>query len=508
MSNNGKTHFTRPDEHPHAVLTDKAILFMEAGKPRAVEFAPFVGIAGLLNLAASWKIDTLWIQPSSQYGRWKAGELAEYEKNKRPVELAGWNCVPGFVPIGHENFLRTVSGRAGKTWITITWPEFAYEWHNKWNGPNSDITGKAMLAAIEYMGRAFNSRVHHNPGIIGRDLMERANQSERRAAWMKRSDVDFKKIPFARGDGFTFTVGIEEAEEYLAIWRQQHKGHKGKVYVHAWDINSQFPAACRYVELPAGKPDFAYEADNGDWLGALFRGLGVEMKKRPNGKSWDIPAGLYDVGPGFASKPRPYNQFFQEMNPLERSQQWVTSPMLKLLYQEEIPVTIWGAWVWPEKHILFDDFAVDFWKARQSLKDEQAYPFTAGRELAYYSAKQPGTKGIGLLSSPLTEQYKPAMYRPDFRQFIIDEAKAREYYNFKKVHELYGEKPLFVAADEAHYLSTEPEPEKAFPGCFTRPTELGGWKHKFTIEATPDVLACYNPNFSAGKTIVQLRRFQ
>lgn len=470
--------------HAHAVLTSDELVMMEAGKVCHTSILEIASTDEMLNLCVVHRIGTLWVQPGCRYARWPASNLASQ----------AWDIRCGKVEIAGKEYYRTISANGYNRKITITWPEFAYEWDDRhlYEMPSAiDILG-----CLKYLAENFETPVHHNPGVMGRALMERYNDTKRRRVWIEHPDFDFDSLPTWKGEGFVYQIGVVDPDEYLDDWKRQHKCRGRKVWLHSWDKNSQYPAGGTTVRVGCGKPELVLD-NKAAW---------DTISPRPNSTGWIVPAGYWKLNFG-ESPDFSHNPFFEEMNPIHPRQEWATTPILHVLLNEGIPFDIDAAYIFPEQHAVLDKFGPAFWKARQHLKDAKAFRHEPSRELAYYAAKKIGTASIGLLTSDLTIKFSPNMYRPDWWRFVIEQAKMVLYFNMKKVFDLTGEYPVMVATDAVYYLSAESDPALAFPGCFTRPDELGGWKYNFRqpIEATPEVMSLFRPRASVGKILRDLK---
>lgn len=464
----------------HGVLTDTSLFFFTGQEITEQAIPPILHLDDLLHWCAQYRIDTLWVQPGCQYSRWPAENLPS----------SSWDVKPStYEPEKGVKILRNLPARSGKTWISITWPEWtAYEWNR--HSLASQPDGETMLLALRYLSIAFDQDVNHNPGVMGRELMKRLNSTERRAKWVEQPAINLETLPSWPGEGYHFKQMIEDPEEFLAIWKVQH-GIAGPVYLHSWDKNSQYPDATKTVKLPCGDPDHVTS--------------GIEAYLTDEKGQWRPRVGFWHIGEIHPKMGSPV----YELNPLEEGQEWVSTPLLTLLHNQGIEPAISEAYIWPEYHAWLDTFGPAFWSARQSLKNDlDQFPQELARALAYHSAKRIGAASIGLLNSLDSKKFEPQWFRPDAWRFILEEARAKLFFNVSKVYQDYGECPLMIATDGVYYLSGEADAAQAFPGCLTRPEDLGGWKHEFTIEATPEALACFNPDFSTGRTIVELREYR
>jgi hypothetical protein len=307
-----------------------------------------------------------------------------------------------------------------------------------------------------------------------------------RPAWIAAPTFNLSDLGnVTAGVDFAFQRGIDPTDL------------KGKQsYVHSWDKNSMYLAACTSANLGTGDPVYI----NGEELEMHYE---ETLRRWYDGKR----PGMWRID--LHETPYPFNPLYNLDG--RTLQEWVTTPLLKLLFALGARFSIREAYIWPEYHRVLDKFASRIWDARQELKTDAAkYPHAAGRELAYYSMKRIATAGVGLLGNTDAQKWAPAFYRPDWRATIVEEAKARIIYKLMQVNRTYpdvrgGSLPLTVAVDHVIYFSDESDPAAAFPGMFERDDGLGGWKLVFSMPASYQVLSCFTGDKTPGQTVKGLK---
>lgn len=454
----------------HGVITDTELLFKK-GKSIERVWLGTHGLDDLLEISSKCGVDTAWIQPGSKTSYWPADDISN---------AAGWDLRPSVKRKKDQRFLKGISARRGKTWLTLTWPEHsAYEWHGQ-------PTGETMLTAGEYVAGALWVPLDHNPGVMGRSLMKACNASDRRKEWIEApTDFDFDVLPAIAGEGYAYVSGAgDDPEAWLAVYKHQ-QGITGDAFVQAWDCNSQHPAASKIVQVGRGKPRY-------------HKAPGIHLSaKEKRAAYWRI-----------SNLVAPADSLLHELNPLEVDQEWVTTPLLQLLQNEGAEFDVEEAWIWDEQHAIFDTFAQLFWDGRQALaKPSNRFPDEAARALAYYSVKRVGAACVGLLKAAESKLYHPEWYRPDWWRFIVEQSRVLAFYKAKKVWQLYKKLPLMIASDCFYYLCGEQAPEQALAGCFDRADQLGGYKTSdgFPVLATPEIISCFKSDYTPGMAIVALR---
>lgn len=455
----------------NAILTDSKLLYSieHAGNRQqlyTVAVENITNIAEILDLALQHNLHTIWIHPGDSLNVMLYHKAVDTEWDIKVSTMRNPHR-------GEPDIIKGVSAHRkdgsfhDRRRITIAYPQWnAYQW-----SPSLAGDPVACLAAIHYCERALGVPVSHNPGLTGRDIMDETNATASRPTWIKAPTFDLSQLPTSIGYDLAYQRGIDPFDiPNMEQW------------IHSWDKNSMYLAACTSVELPTGDPVYISGAE-------LANEYEATMQRFYDGRRpgyWRIECNNFDLPP---------------ISPLYPGQEWVTTPLLKLLYSLGVRCVVREAYVWFEYHRWLDRFASVMWKARQVLKtEEKSYPHAGGRRLAEYSIKRIATASIGLLANQEAARISPQWYRPDVRATIIEEAKARMFYKIMQVHRMFGTLPLLVNVDEIAYLTLERDPHKAFPGMFDRATELGGWKMHHSLAATPAVLSCFKPGLSAGKS--------
>lgn len=204
-------------------------------------------------------------------------------------------------------------------------------------------------------------------------------------------------------------------------------------FIHGYDRNAQYLAAMSSLTLGFGKPSLirapAFDkARAGAWLAR------IELPQ-----SWDKR--LPDPFAGKSAS----------------GSNWVTTPLLDLAEELGCRITIERAWLFPETHRPLEPLYKLLRGARASLLDDDR----PGPAIALETVKalyRAGTGNFGQLkASQSTEPID--LYRPDWRLFIIDTAKA----NLVRLMLKAGVFPIAVNVDEVYLVTEERDPLKAFP---------------------------------------------
>lgn len=463
----------------HGIISDSKLVYSVTYAParRQLFTIPLNSILPLstyCELALQHDLHTIWVAPGSSINYW----VAEQAQNSPGWEVR-YQTIPhpvrGMPPIIRGITANRTTGSWGeKRRITIAFPQWnTYAWSEEELPGCSDPV--ACLAAIHYLEQALGMPLHHNAGVMGRQIIEETNSHHSRPSWVAKPTIDMMPFKMERKAGYDlkYLRSIDPMDIAPGL------------HLLAVDKNSQYLGACSSVELGTGNPvyinpeelELHYEETMRLWYDG----------KAPGYWRVDIEEFTHPLGADI----------------LHRGQKWITTPLLKLLYAMGARLTVREAWVWPVHHRILDKFGTQLWDARQSLKtDTIKYPHAIGRMIAYHSIKRIATAGPGLLASEDAAKYSPQWFRPDWRDPIVEDAKARLVYKFMQVEREFGEWPLMVKVDCAYYLTRAATPEEAFPGMFGNPDKLGGWKVEHSLPASYAVLDCFKnttPGGASGK---------
>lgn len=212
-------------------------------------------------------------------------------------------------------------------------------------------------------------------------------------------------------------------------------------YVHSYDKNAMYLAACSSVELGiAGLQYFA----------------GQSFDKR-------LPGYWYDVVMG----------------------EWVMTPRAEYLYQRVDLTAYDEAWTWPIHGRALEPWYKRIRDARAELIQDNSEECRAALRLV----KQMYTATIGLWGSSTFRAPDDPRYRPDWRHAIIAQATANMSRNIDKVEAsaymsaYSGYLLAWTDVDTLHFLSNEPNPLDALPAVLTSGIAPGQFKVKATHHA-------------------------
>ena len=121
------------------------------------------------------------------------------------------------------------------------------------------------------------------------------------------------------------------------------------------------------------------------------------------------------------------------------------------------------AYVWPTSHRALEPWYKRLRDARVALKsDMYTYPHAEARQLAYQAIKAIYTQSIGWLSSTAWDREGDDLWRPDWRDAIIGQARANLFRNILTFVKS-GHIPWMAGADCLYFVSDDPDPLTAKP---------------------------------------------
>lgn len=296
-----------------------------------------------------------------------------------------------------------------------------------------------------------------SPSITGIDLLKHLRTASGRAV-VVQAEIDACEPARAPNRSFD-----------LLLRREPAAGEDSAGWVHAWDVNSAYLAACSGLRVGTDtapthltdgvQPDLTKP---GYWRIELpdFSDLDPRCPHPIDGND--------DILARREGKPDP-------------GWRWVTTPKLRLLTDLGIDVQIHEAYLWSESVRYFDG-----WNKR--LRDA-LYAAAEARATGDPDAAQIRTTikncyahGIGRLDARTLHDGSRslnALWRPDWRHAVMDETYRRIWRTVHQVGTGTGRWPLAIVRDSLWYAADTPEADAAVPeGLSLHPTQLGKYKHE------------------------------
>lgn len=395
---------------------------------------PIRTIADLAELAQRYGHGQVWIHPSAHESLGLPPRLAGApDPSRRAREgiphpftetpSSGWRVTPP----GLHSF-QTVQPPGSPRSIDVGY--LAYD----------DAAGLAALepaeavSALELYASAIGYPYRWSPGHVGAELLKYG-----RGRW--GPSVANPPPPMASAP----------TETDLAWWRAPTLEELLEGYVHAFDCNGRYLAACASIELGLGMPD-------------ELHGRGIRFDRTRPGY-WLAELGPHALGPaipdalpGPAAGPR-----------------WYTTPTLELAEQVGALREITHAYVWLES-----SRALGTWQRR--IRDARAklvgHPEPGPDTIAALGlVKRTYTVTIGSFAGHFREPGHE-LYRPDWRHHVIALARS----NLARRIARAGIRPLAIDVDCIYLHSLEPDPAVAGAGLGLG-LGLGDFKHAGTLPA-------------------------
>ncbi len=422
----------------HAVVTDNMIVTIssQARKLHKETIPTPHHISDLWQLGKDRGITHFWIMPDTQIASlewafvknldgWKIFIPGEKIEDDPPHTAA---CKKGYVKGTFE--------------ICVNYPASGYGFAWLANCPLD------VLATIDYLAQVLGTQdIKYSAKHLGKQYLKTLYSATKRlASYIAKPETDLKKLPFNLAGPEIF-YGNLLTQEMIGMW------------FHHIDKNSAHPSAASSMMTGTGEP-----------LHLTTQPIEV---KRP---------GVYRVS--FTVGASPFNGVTL---PLIIESEWVTLDVLKYAIQQGYAVQVQEAWIFEHAYRVFDEWARDLFKARQSLKDAQRFIYEPARENAYRTMKN-------VLNTSISAMKDNVNWWAD----MVGMARVARLANLKKWADESGVYPLYVFCDDMGFVSPAPTPEEAIPGIFERRLktgevidnrqELGGYKLKYSMQITQEMV--------------------
>ena len=407
-------------------------------------------------------LNALWITPGAS---WPMSDFFE------TPEGSGWNFKR--FPQDPAQDISSCSGYCtnasadARNLRMLVWPQ-----NTGWDWDERDPL--ALLDAINLLQTGLGVNLSSSPGVTGRAFILRDLAARKAAHYLSSVEKNLHDLPFKNG-------AKSLAWKAETIWTGE------RCYLHYIDKNSQFLSASGGLEIGIGNPVRCSAED----IALIHK----QKKAKP---------GLYRIWADSQSHAQNHRADFNGLagpDPLygsianENLQEWVTAPLLKLLFDFEYPVEIQEGWQWNHSKRFLDQTAPKLWNLRsqfqgQAMRANMEGVAAPGAYLAYDAMKTIITNLFGLFGSDLVKD--PRYYRPDLYAGVIEYAKARMLYNIDKLAAERGVWPVAVLTDGLWYVSPERDVWKALAPLMdiSKAGLLGHFKHEYTLEIDEQVREC------------------
>lgn len=289
------------------------------------------------------------------------------------------------------------------------------------------------LGLVRYEA-AVGLRYHHSPGAVAMDLIRRG--------------YGRRRVPL-NAAGAVPEIAGPDVEWDLRWWRAPTLEEMGRPYVHSFDLNGMYLAACSSLEVGFGEPEHLIPKHDDAGL-AFDRGL--------------VGYWYADVAPLGADLPETFGAGYR----------WRTTPTMELAEDLGRIVHVGQAWIYPEHHRYLEPFYAKLSNARAALTAGVAAD-VPGALVALRLVKRTYTIGIGYLGGHFRADGDP-LRRPDWRHAVIAKARANIMRRILKL----TDRPFAVDVDALYIASPSEDPAAvglilgdglgAFKHTGTRPT--------------------------------------
>jgi hypothetical protein len=430
----------------HAVVTNEQIIMISSQERKLVRQPlplPVTHIVDLWQVGHDIGITHFWIMPDTDIERSGSAFLTARDGYKI--------FIPGQDELDTENAPKAATCKKGYVKgtfeIEVNYPAHAggFNWNVK--------TPLDILAAVDYLSTVLETpAITFSPQHIGKDLLKRQySKTKRLQSYIAPCTVDLQKLPFRKAAPEIFFLH-PLTHEQIGQW------------FHLYDKNSAHPSAAASMTTGTNEPIHVPPE----------HAASIAEPKKP---------GVYRVT--FSPDDSPFNGVTL---PLIIESEWVTLDVLKFARKQGYSVEVQEGYIFEHGYNLFgvkqgdegwskEGWARSLWQARQSLKDTTKFPHPGGRDNAEYTAKH-------ILNFSISAMKQNINWWAD----MVGLARAARLANLKKWVDDSGVYPFYVYADDMSFVTPEPEPEHAIPGILARKTELGGYKHKFSLQITQEMI--------------------
>lgn len=373
---------------------------------RVIPLPQFRQLGYWLDAATRRHIDSLWLHPACGW-RWTDDDIA--------------TCDPWVVAGSAE----ANGGAEGEPWWTATKPgtfgvrdvvQPIYEDRAPWrSAPSAALLRDALVAFRDALGCEWR----RSPGSTGLRLLRTLHSG----AHATRLELPAAPPPPAT-DGSVTSAGP-------LIWTRAARAPERRGYLHSYDVNGQYLAACSSLALGVG----------------AWQHITRPQLPGPRDTKAPLLPGYYFVRASEKALAGPLPPILSDDTGV-----WVTAPTLALLRENRAALHVAECYVWPQSHRYLEPWYKALREARAKL---------SGQPLASEALKGLYRHGIAWLESAKWDRAEDSLYRPDWAQHIRALALANLQRTVRRVASNYGVYPLAVGSDCVYYVSASPDPLKA-----------------------------------------------
>jgi hypothetical protein len=430
----------------HAVITDNCIYGLNGGQvtlSRPLRHASEIHI-----LAERTKLKNFWIVPGTQIADMGWNFLQSMEGYK--IFIPGDGPESGNIPTCAV-IRRKEQREAGE--VHINYPAGA-KW--AWEVP----TYGDCLDTLKYLcGALPGTPITYSPQYVGKEELNALYAPTKRLqAYLAKPTIDLKKLSFRQAAPEVYFTGQD-----LALVA----GMTG----HFYDKNSAHPTAAKTMVTGYGNPTHLAQPQD-----------------------LAIHPGIYRVSYSVNG-----SKFDGRTLPLiiDKDQEWCTLETVKFAQRHGYAIEIHEAHVFEKSHRIFETWVGKLWQARQRLRNCDLYANEVARLNAYATMKDIMNNSISAMG-----------HHVNWWADMVSGARVARLANMEKWAEKWPHpRPLYAFVDDLAFVSPDSDPETAVPGILARKDDLGGYKHKYSITLTEEMITqCQKflalPNQQRGASLV------
>ena len=396
MTQHTQTRFAR-----FAVIDAAGVYLADGGR---MALPTFQQLGYWLDAAQRRQIDTLWLHPSAPW-RWRDADIDACT----PWIVAGsaGGCIDG-IEIGEPWWTATRPGVYGVRDVVQPRYEDRAPWRQT---PDAPTLRASLLAFRDAVGIEWR----RSPGATGTRLLRQLHSGKTAT----KLELDGPPPPPA-------SEKLNRDGGHLDWTRPLAASERG-LYLHSYDVNGQYLAACSSLPLGVGPwqhhSRVALPEKPAEYLPGYYR---VRVTEKP------------------VSGPCP--------SLCAETLGWVTTPTLRLLREAGAQVHILECYTWFESKRYLEPWYKTLRDARARLSGDASDPYALDAVKGLYR------HAIGWFGSETWDRSEDTLYRPDWAHQVRALARANVLRTVYRVGANYGLWPLAVGSDCVYYLSSSPDP--------------------------------------------------
>lgn len=449
--------YHKGDHMTHAVLTDSHVHYATThnGKRsmRSVPIPYHLDHMGKIHqLGRELQISTFWILPGTAWdvednSFLSATDGQQYDLFISRSDKSDPQSPPLFARIWERN------GPRGITYL-------GYPDRGRWQWEIEQPLD--ILATVMYLEDVFSQHIEHvpattlgaripvhvrwSPGHMGQQLLKKVSSAH--PEWLRDASYDLRELPF------------NQAAQDLNWKGELTRDDVGK-WLHHYDKNSAYLAACCGVQLGTGDPVH------------VERGY-IDCK---------LP-GIYRV--------RVLESGNLNAPPLLHDKEWFTSDLLQYACSRGYQFEVLEGYQFQDYHQALAKWAKTLWDVRCHLDVRRGqthdFPYAVGRDNAYRTIKEIATISVGMLAAGKVTYGSGAILRPNWLPDVVSKARVNVFRNLEKLQLTRARRLFMIVTDGLWFVCDDPDPTTAVPGILARDSELGGYKYEDSVPITPEMV--------------------